>query len=374
MDNNPFTPTFGVDPPLLAGRDDLINDLVDAFEGGLGSPGRATLYVGARGTGKTVMLNKAQELARARGWVVISEVATPGLIERLTKTHLPRLLAAIHSGKRTHLTGMTLPFGIGGATWATTGHDIPLDFRTELIETTSALAEQGSGLLITVDEVNYKQIGDLRDFGSAVQFAFREKQENFVFVGAGLPNAVSSVLNDSVLTFLQRADRHTLGPVAPDSIEAAIREPIEANGRKIDSDALIEAVNATGGYPFLIQLIGRHIWSQHPDREMITMADVDAGIVAARRRVGSLVFDPELNALSDVDRNFMVAMAQDDGPSKTSDIAARLGVDTKYAGQYRLRLIKAGMITPVRHGEVTFTQPLMREYLREHAVALTPDL
>ncbi|MGC9156416.1 MAG: ATP-binding protein [Ferrimicrobium sp.] len=374
MNNNPFTPTFGVDPPLLVGRDDLLEDLVDALEGGLGSPGKATLYVGARGTGKTVMLNKAEELARARGWMVISEVATPGLIDRLTKVRLPEILSTIHSEKKTHLTGMTLPLGIGGATWTTTGPEIPLDFRTQLIRATSVLAERGIGLLITIDEVHYKQIADLRDFGSAVQFAFRGKQANFVFVGAGLRSAVSSVLNDSVLTFLQRADRHVLGPVGADDIEAAIREPIEANGRKINPDALAEAASATGGHPFLIQLIGRHIWRQHPERMMITVSDVRSGVAAALRRVGALVFDPDLAALSDIDRSFLVAMAQDDVPSKTTDICTRLGVDATYVGQYRLRLIEAGMISAVRHGEVTFVQPFLRGYLREHAAAIAPDI
>ena len=374
MNNNPFTPTFGVDPPLLVGRDDLLDDLVDALEGGLGSPGKATLYVGARGTGKTVMLNKAEELARTRGWMVISEVATPGLIDRLTKVRLPEILSAIHSEKKTHLTGMTLPLGIGGATWTTTGPDIPLDFRTQLIQATSALAERGIGLLITIDEVHYKQIADLREFGSAVQFAFRQKQANFAFVGAGLPRTVSSVLSDSVLTFLQRADRHMLGPVGTSDIEHAIREPIEANGRQIDPSALAEAASATGGHPFLIQLIGRHIWRQHPEQVVITMSDVRSGVTSALKRVGSLVFAPDLAGLSDIDRSFLVAMAQDDGVSRTADLCERLGVDVTYGGQYRLRLIESGLIKPTRHGEVEFVQPSLRGYLREHAATLAPDI
>lgn len=53
---------------------------------------------------------------------------------------------------------------------------------------------------------------------------------------------------------------------------------------------------------------------------------------------------PGWKTLSDVDRRFLLAMARDDGPSTLAAIAMRLGCDSNYAGVYRHRLIKAGMI------------------------------
>ncbi len=53
---NPFHPTFGVSPPLLVGRDDVLAEFGQALDDGPGSSGRATLYTGARGAGKTVVL------------------------------------------------------------------------------------------------------------------------------------------------------------------------------------------------------------------------------------------------------------------------------------------------------------------------------
>jgi hypothetical protein len=49
-----------------------------------------------------------------------------------------------------------------------------------------------------------------------------------------------------------------------------------------------------------------------------------------------------------------------------ADIRDRLGVDDNYASQYRLRLIAAELIAPVRRGYVDFTLPYLREYLRDH--------
>ena len=61
------------------------------------------------------------------------------------------------------------------------------------------------------------------------------------------------------------------------------------------------------------------------------------------------------------------AIAIDDGPSKMADVASRLTADANYASQYRLRLIAADMIHPAGHGQVDFTLPYLRDYLRVHA-------
>lgn len=50
--NNPFTPTFGIVPPYMAGRTYVIEDIVRALDRGPGDPNLATIFIGARGTGK----------------------------------------------------------------------------------------------------------------------------------------------------------------------------------------------------------------------------------------------------------------------------------------------------------------------------------
>jgi hypothetical protein len=95
---NPFHASFAVSPPLLVGRDGMLDDFIDALEGGPGSAGRATLYTGARGSGKTVMLNAVEDRAKERGWLVISETVTPGFVARITQQHLPQPAARRRPG------------------------------------------------------------------------------------------------------------------------------------------------------------------------------------------------------------------------------------------------------------------------------------
>ena len=111
---DPFRPSFGVTPPLLlAGRDAEILAFGDALDEGPGAPGRATLYTGVRGIGKTVMLNEAEAQARQRGWVTVSETAVPGLIDRLTGHRLPEVAAALElsasTGRRAHRGRVPVP-------------------------------------------------------------------------------------------------------------------------------------------------------------------------------------------------------------------------------------------------------------------------
>lgn len=365
---NPFHASFGVSPPLLVGRDDVLEEFVEALEDGPGSTGRATLYTGARGAGKTVMLNAVEDRAREEGWLVISETATPGFVSRITGQHLPRLLRAFDpDAVRRRLTGLTGPLNIGGATWSTIeAHLVQAGLRNQLELLTDLLAENRTGVLVTLDEIHQNQIEELRELATVVQHAFRENRE-LAFAGAGLAASVSDVVNDHVLTFLRRAERHHLGAVARADVERAFREPIAASGRSIDAQALQIMVDGARGYPFLLQLVGAQTWRLRPTAPEISVEDANHGVARARRRLGTLVHEPALSTASDVDRAFLLAMAEDDGPSKMADIQQRLGVDVNYASQYRARLIANELIYSTRRGWVDFALPYLREYLREHS-------
>ncbi len=370
---NPFRPTFGTSPPLLVGREQLLDAFVSALDEGPGSPGRATVYTGARGVGKTVMLNAVEDTARQQGWIVISETATAGLVGRLVDDALPAARRIMEGdGPRRRISGVSLPVIGGGVTLDVEDDPQRSGLRTQLTELAVTAEEHHTGVLVTVDEIQAADIDELRTLATTVQHCFRENR-NVAFVAAGLPAALEPILNDDVLTFLRRADRYELAALDVDDVVRAIHRPIDDAGRSITREALERASVATAGYPFMIQLVGYHSYRQHPDRTAIDADDVDKGVEAARRRLGQLVIEPELTALSDVDRRFLLAMSHDDGASKMADIQRRLGddVNANYASQYRLRLIKAEVIVPATHGFVDFALPAMREYLRAQQTPAT---
>ena len=362
---NPFKPTAGARPPLLVGRQDALEGFREGLEDGPGAPGLLTIFTGARGVGKTVMLTEAEDAALAAGWAVVSDTATPGLISRLAhgiQKHLDELgdgppgrrivaITAAGFGLTTHLPGAPTP-----------------DFRSIVTKLTTLLADHDTGLVITVDEIHAIERTELTELAAVIQHLIREELPISLLV-AGIPKSVSDLLNENVSTFLRRADRIDLHDVLILEVEAAFAQTFSDTGVDATPAQMSTMADATDGYPFLIQLVGYQVWRRAVDGKL-TDAAVAAGIVAARRRLGSTVLQASLADLSQVDRTFLQKMAEDDGASQLRDIAERLGESTKYAGTYRRRLIDAGMIMDAGRGYVTFAVPQLRQYLREHAASV----
>lgn len=364
---NLFKPSFGTYPHVLVGRDELLEDFEDAFYGEHDPSGLTVLLSGQRGMGKTVLLDAYRHAAEAAEWVVITESSSSGLLDRLAHDHLPRLLQK-HSGRssmQVEAASLSVgPVGAGGS-WSAR-YPAESTVRSQISDLTDALHDSGRGLAITVDEIQAADLEELRKLGEIIQYARREERL-LAFAAAGLSTPVEELLDHPGATFLRRAEHHTITRVSRNAVRTALAQTIADGGREIDVQALDAAADAVDGYPFMIQLVGYHSLKHHKSQGPVTIESVNAGIEAARRRLGRHLHTPALRPLSAVDRTYLLAMAQDDGPARTGVIAERMGVSAQYAGQYRRRLIRDGIIEPAGHGRVRFTIPYTAEHLREHA-------
>ncbi|MDO4898593.1 MAG: ATP-binding protein, partial [Rothia sp. (in: high G+C Gram-positive bacteria)] len=357
-------PTFGVTPPLLVGRDQTIADFKEALEAGIGSPYRALLLTGTRGAGKTVLLNALEDIALEQGWAVISLTARPGIIKELTEVLLPEYLERYgKAGSRIKQANATV-LGVGAGFAKHDPAQRNPGLRSQLFQLADIFASQESGLLISMDEVHRSAVDDLRHLTQEIQHAFRQGK-NIAFIAAGLPEAVNDLLSDDVLTFLRRAERITLGTVPLSDIEQALEVPAQQHNKTFSAEALSLATKSTQGYPYLIQSIGYETWRAAKDSSEILTGHAELGVQKAKSRIGALVHEPALSALSDVDKSFLRAMAVDDSPSKIAHITERLGVEPQYTNTYRARLLGHEIIFSPRHGYLDFTIPYLREYLRE---------
>lgn len=362
---NPFSPSFGTSPPVLAGRDVILDSLGDALASGPSHPDYTALFIGVRGAGKTVMLNAVEDLARSRGWLALSDSASmAGLPARLAHAASALLEEIGPAEPKRRLSSVTAAgFGVGLET--VPAPQAEHDLRGILSDLGDALAERGTGLLITVDEMQSGDAEEIREFGSVLQHVSRREQRPVAFIGAALPQVEGTLLSDDAITFLQRCSRYDIDRLNPQATRRAIAEPISEHGRSIDPTALDSAVAASSGYAFMIQLVGFHSWQADVASPHITAEHVATGITEAQRRIGRMVIAPTWRTLSEVDRRFLLAMAQDDGESKLTDIADRLGVTTKYASVYRQRLIRAGMILPSGRGRFDLAHEATHDWLRE---------
>ena len=84
MDRNPFTPGFGLTPPVLAMQGTPVEDFTEALEGTRPAGHRSVLISGARGVGKTVLLSQFHDVAEEVGWeVIVLHTSSDSLAEEL---------------------------------------------------------------------------------------------------------------------------------------------------------------------------------------------------------------------------------------------------------------------------------------------------
>lgn len=368
---NPFKPTAGATPPLLVGRRPILEVFQESIDDGPGSPYLLQLMTGARGVGKTVMLNELGEVALRNGWVVIHATAGPGMLERIARRarRYRQELGTPDRATGTTSWKITTPVGELGRE----SHDADPELRVwadDLTDLLEALEEHGTGVCVTVDEIHSLDLDQMQVLAGDIQMLIREGRR-ISLIMAGLPQAVEELLagDRRPTTFLRRAERPLLADVPVAEVADSFLEIIAEAGRSISDELAMECALATDGYPFMIQLVGYHVWRQ-AGAGPITPDHVATGVAAAQARLGALVHAPALADLSAVDRTFLVMMARDNGPSRLGEIASRMGRESRYASVYRDRLLKAGMIRTAGYGLVDFEAPYLREYLREHAAHL----
>ena len=356
---NPFTPTFGMVPPYLAGRDRVLSDMRRAFSEGLGNPNLATLLVGPRGSGKTALLSCIADEAKQEGWISVNAVALEGMLDDIIQqagkacAHLvepapTRRLSAIGIGQLLNLEWVFSP-------------ESQANWRSRIEALLDQIGAHARGLLITVDEVR-PEVDELVQLIATYQLLVRDGRQ-VALVMAGLPAAVSATLNDRVLTFLNRARKISLPPLPLGDVDAFFLEAFSRLGVQIGPEDRRRAAEFTQGSPYMLQLVGHSIAVRADDAGRLGAGGLDEALASAMSDFENDVCETTLAALSDKDVEFLTAMAQDEGASRVSDVAERMGVTVDYAQKYRRRLIDAGVIEAARRGFVRFAVPYLKRHL-----------
>lgn len=360
---NPFRPSFGTTPTVVAGRESLVANVGLALREGPGSPYRFTLISGARGAGKTVLLNLLEDEARTAAWRVIRVPASRDLITELRDVDLPRLHQALDGdAPRRTITGGSIA-GVGSITTEFTQSVAPAEsLRTRLREVCTLLAERSSGLFLTLDELQSATPEDLHQLTDAIQDLVRDELPVALAV-AGLPFEIAELLDLPGTTFLRRAMPIQLGPLPDDEVARTLEATAATSGRRFTPEALGRAVEACAGYAYLIQVVGSISWAI-ADGETIEHADVDQALPLVRERIGMQVHQPALRGLPEREREYLEVMVALGTPTATGKIAGLMGVPANQQSTYRRRLIERGLVRPAGYGQVDFGLPYLGEHLR----------
>jgi hypothetical protein len=234
-------------------------------------------------------------------------------------------------------------------------------FGVKLSMICDELAKRRKGILILVDEVQASG-EQMRELAGAFQQLIGEGKDIAVAM-AGLPGAISSVLNDDPLTFLNRANKTRLAQIADSEVGKYFYRAFRKVEKSIAPDVLETLVSATKGYPYLMQLIGFHALGYLGDDLVVDSTIAELAIRDAKQNLPDNVFRPSLRPLSKKDVEFLKALAKEGASGSTGSVTKRLKVSPAYTQQYRRRLKEADLINTEQRGWMRFTLPYLDEYL-----------
>ncbi|NDC58342.1 MAG: ATP-binding protein [Alphaproteobacteria bacterium] len=379
---NPFAPGAGSKPPELAGRDAILGEAEIALQRVIaGRHDRSQILLGLRGTGKTVLLNAIETLAQKHGHITsfIEAPETGRLADQLyPKVHqaLRRLSgveaakAAAHAGLRA-LRGFASAFKIKIGDVAIAVDPEPgvadsgnLEFDLiDLFQALGRAAQAGKrGWSLFIDELQYLAEPELAALIVAIHRA-NQTGLPILFFGAGLPQIAA--LSGDAKSYAERLFNFPqIGALDSEAATAAIRQPIEEEGERIDDAALAGIFRATLGYPYFLQEWGYQAWNAAGASPIIE-ADVATASVNALRRLDAGFFRVRLERLTPKEREYVVAMARlGPGPYRSADVADALGESIQSLGPRRASIINKGMIYSPAHGDIAFTVPMFDDFLR----------
>jgi len=378
---NPFAPGAGNRPPELAGREPILEDAKVAIQRALiGKPSRSQMLLGLRGVGKTVLLNKIEEMAEEAGHVTsfieapegktLSELLFPRINQALRKlSAVEKAKANVHQALRA-LRSFASVFKIshGDTTISVEPEpgvadsgDLENDLTELFVRVGEAAKAAERAWTLLIDEVQYLKAEDLAALIVALH-KINQKGLPVLFFGAGLPQVAA--LSGDAKSYAERLFHYiAVGALSPDDATKAIQQPIEDEGEHISAAALKEIIEKTKGYPYFLQEWGYQCWNIAFDSP-IKIEDAVKAAADATKRLDDGFFKVRFDRLTPKEREYVIAMAQiGTGPYRSSEVAERLGESPQSLGPRRSQIISKGMIYSPSHGDIAFTVPTFDEYL-----------
>ncbi len=344
MKNNPFSLDFGAEPNLMIPRYTEQNKIIETFTAESPST-HIFLLVGARGSGKTVLMTSVSHKIRDMdNWIhvdlnpegdMLNELAAE--ITRKTKKQYPRLKFEI---------------SVKGVTVSSDVEEKYSDIQVDLDSILETLKKKKIRLLITVDEIHNSK--DVRAFTGYFQHCLREELPVFVLM-TGLYKNLRALQNNRSQTFLRRATRLNLGPLSQIRIAQQYEEIFG-----IPSEQATEMAQMTKGYSYGFQMLGYLTFEagkKRPDERILN---------EYRANLYENSYEKIWEELSAGERSVVLAIAESAPGTDVKQIRETLQMNSNLFSTYKDTLDKSGLLSRgSAYGTVDFILPFFREYVKE---------
>ena len=273
-----FQPGEGAFPPELAGRNleqgalqDEAAALHERDADGKAHISRNVIIYGPRGNGKTALLLWLKKFAQSapRGWRVaqVSGGDVGDEEERAADALAPETWR--HQVLK----------GGWGATALGFGLTLPAKAAGWTVPQAMLSLVSGGPALVIVDEAQMLQPGVFRKFLDASQ-KLRGDGAPLLLVVAGTPD-IEDALRRTKASHWERGLRLPLRRLALEAAQDALQKPLLRHNAKIGPEGMAIVMRLALGYPFFLQLLGRHLVAHMNDAGTL-LADDQLVLGAAR--------------------------------------------------------------------------------------------
>lgn len=288
---NPYRPGAGLMPTYLAGRENDITTASQIFDGlTMNIPTQSIIYSGLRGVGKTVLINKLQNIAEEKNIFCkhieiedrndfISQVVTCSQ-SFLRKVSAKEKFKILLQKPLDALKALTISFDPSETTFT-------LSMQERELYQTNNLTQSLSDVFCSIGEVAYKtetpicffideiQYMNQRELGAVITALHRTNQLGYplMIVGAGLPKIYKMLSEEK--SYSERLFMYKeIGSLNDAQAKQAITKPLEKFHVSYDSKAIQKIIKYTKGYPFFIQQMCQIVYNG-TNANLITETDVD---------------------------------------------------------------------------------------------------
>ena len=381
---NPYTPGAGLVPNYLAGRDNTIEEAKEVISYvAHGYPTRSIVYYGSRGVGKTVLLNKIEDIAEEKDvlyeHIEVSERSSfkisislhiQKLIKQMSvkekgKGYVQKAMSILKAFKITYSPEGEVSIGLNEDVDAAIGISDTGNFSndlTELFVSMGTLAKNsGSSVCLFIDEIQ-----NLKDdeFEALITAVHRVNQKGLpvTLFAAGLPKVAK--LAGDIKSYAERLFNFiSIGSLERDAAKLAIVEPAKKIGVNFTDEAIDEILRITEGYPYFLQEYGKQVWAFIRDKN-IDITSVQDAYPVFEKSLDESFFKVRYDRATPKEKEFMLAMIQcGELPCTIAEIARNMNTNVKSVSPLRAQLIYKGFIYAASYGEVDFTVPQFNKYL-----------
>lgn len=371
---NPYRPGAGLMPTYLAGRTEDIETAEQLFTAlKMNIPIQSIIYSGLRGVGKTVLINKLQELAEAKGIFCkhieieerndfISQIAScsQSFLRKIStvekfKCLVQKPLDAIKS--------LIVSFNPEDTTFSLSLQERELytsnNLTQSLTEVFTTIGEAAYKVEIPIcffiDEIQYMKQNEL---GSLIAALHRTNQLGYpvMIIGAGLPKIYKMLSKEksySERLFLYKE----IDSLDYTQTSYAITEPAKRFNVDYSEEAMKLIYEITKGYPFFIQQMCQIVYN-NTLKTTISDMDVKENIDEFFKLLDNGFFKVRYERCSETDKKFIFAMVKcEELPCTISNVANNLNKNVNSISTTRAQLINKGIIYPIRYKELDFTVP-----------------